>query len=247
MLQARILAGSLTFLALVASCVPTGTSSDRIAASVVLTKRAPDVNFASYRTFYVRPEIRELMAVGSDDVLDAGLAKPLVDETTEQLKNRGYVEVAKEDAQLAVELVYVSAVRSGTTCYSWYNSGYWGYPGYPYYPYYPCTASTWQANTLATTIVDLAAVQSPRVDSGTLVPPVPMVDGAVAPAPDGAVAQTAAPLTRADGAVGSKLLAGIWFSGIYGVSMTTSSDSVKRALDGIDQAFDQSPYLTSVR
>ena len=34
---------------------------------------------------------------------------------------------------------------------------------------------------------------------------------------------------------------GIWFSGIYGIAITTP-----QAIDGIDQAFSQSPYIQTV-
>jgi hypothetical protein len=39
-------------------------------------------------------------------------------------------------------------------------------------------------------------------------------------------------------------LNGIWFSGINGIVISTS-DSLQKALDGINQAFQQSPYISS--
>jgi hypothetical protein len=47
-----------------------------------------------------------------------------------------------------------------------------------------------------------------------------------------------------DAGLGSKWLAGIWFSGIYGIQFS-ASDSLQKGLDGIKQAFVQSPYLAN--
>ena len=73
---------------------------------------------------------------GTADIVDPDKAKPMLDATARNLEARGYQPVAKEDAELAVELDYLAIVSSATWCYSWWDSGYWGYPGYPYYPYY---------------------------------------------------------------------------------------------------------------
>lgn len=44
--------------------------------------------------------------------------------------------------------------------------------------------------------------------------------------------------------MGNSVLRGVWFSGIYGVESEADS-SMQRAVDGIDQSFEQSPYLAA--
>jgi hypothetical protein len=39
-----------------------------------------------------------------------------------------------------------------------------------------------------------------------------------------------------------QVLGGIWFSGVSGLAIS-ASDSLQKGIDGIDQAFAQSPYL----
>ena len=134
----RTIAGSIAFAGLMTSCLPASPSSDRLAASIVLTKHAPGVNFGTYQTFYIRPEIRELKDEGEIEPLPDSVAGPLLDETRDQLKKRGFEEAAsKEEADLAVDMVYINTQWVATSCYSWWDGYYWGYPGYPYYPYYP--------------------------------------------------------------------------------------------------------------
>ena len=43
----------------------------------------------------------------------------------------------------------------------------------------------------------------------------------------------------------NSFLRGVWFSGIYGAEVDTNAFLVDRAQEGIDQAFDQSPYFST--
>jgi hypothetical protein len=207
-------------MGLAVSCVPATPTSESLNSTIVVTKQAPHAEFHAFKTFFLRPEIREFTSTGSDTVLDESDAKVLLKETTDQLTSRGYTEAdSKDTADLAVEMGYISSVGTVTTCYSWWDSYYWGYPYYPYYPYYgDCTVSTWKAHTLVTVIVDLSALPQP-----------PKSDGGVPP----------------DVGIVGKVLAGIWFSGVYGVTFDSNSNGLQKAVDGIDQAFTQSPYLQS--
>jgi hypothetical protein len=242
----------------------------------VLTRRAPGTDFGSYKTFFLRPEIRELKEDGSEPLPD-NVADPLLAATKEHLIDRGFeVADSKEEADLAVEMVYVNTQWVASSCYSWWDGYYWGYPGYPYYPYYGCTASTWETHTLATSIVDLAAARATGTSTSSLL----ALDGGAVP--DAAAPDAAAPdggsggatvdggngtggsggstgtggsnsgsggtggATTGDGSTGpSPVLAGIWFSGVYGIIYGGVAESVQKGLDGIDQAFAQSPYLTT--
>lgn len=207
--------GSLAFVGIVAGCAPASPSDESLTSSIVVTRRAADANFTAYRTYFLRPEIRELTTNGSGAALDSSVANPLLDETRKQMNARGYESVDdKTAADLAVEMVYVSSEWVATYCYSWWDPYYWGYPSWYYYPYYGCTGSTYQTSTLATMLTDVrpardGLAREPQVDSG--LPP--------------------------------QVLHGIWFSGINGLVLSTA-DSLQKGLDGIGQAFQQSPYLS---
>jgi len=224
--RAGVIGGALVTMGLTAACVPATPSDESLASTIVLTKRAPAANFGSYQTFFIRPEIRELKDNDMNATLDPIYANPLLAETKKQMLARGYTEAANpHDADLAVEMLFVNSTWVATSCYSWWDWGYWGYP--PYYPYYPywgaCSASTWQTNNLTTMMVDLAAARQGE-DGG-------------APSPDGGS-------VFSDSAVGIRILGGIWFSAVYGIAFN-ASDSLQKGLDGVDQAFVQSPYITT--
>jgi hypothetical protein len=230
----------MAFMALVAGCVPS-PSSESLSSSVVLTKRAPNVNFSNYKTFFLRPEIRQLSDTSQSTVLPDNYATPLLAQTRKQLIDRGYDEVETQaNAELAIEMLYITSTWVATSCYSWWDPYYWGYPYWGYYPYYGgCSASTWQSNTLATLMVDLTPAKSPTT-SRTLAANTEPDDGG---SEDSGAAEDSGVVDSGGGIV-PKLLGGIWFSGVYGIQFS-SSDSLQKGLDGIDQAFTQSPYLTS--
>jgi hypothetical protein len=206
--------GLLAILGLLANCAPTGPSDESLQSSIVVTLRAPQTDFGSYRTYHLRPVIRELTGDGTGTAtIDSTIAGAMLDETRKQMAARGYESLdSPTGADLALEMIYVSSQWLSTYCYSWWDPYYWGYPGYSYYPYYDCGASTWQTSTLATMITDLSSAGEPA-DRGTT------------------------PRTKPQ-----QVLGGIWFSGIAGLVLS-ASDTVQKGIDGIDQAFVQSPYL----
>ena len=207
--------GALAFLGLVAGCAPTSPSDEALQSSIVVTLRAPDTDFGAYRTYYLRPEIRELTTDGTGSAtVAASIAQPLLDETNKQMAARGYELVEeKSDADLGVEMIYVSSQWVSTYCYSWWDPYYWGYAGWYYYPYYNCGASTWQTNTLATMLTTLEPSRDRDVTPPVTQPPQP-----------------------------PQVLKGIWFGGVSGL-VISASDSLQKGIDGIDQAFAQSPYI----
>ena len=197
-------------LVLVAGCGSPPPSEELLSQSVVLTKYAPQVDFAGFRSFFLRPEIRTLGEDGTVSTVDPDKAQPLLDATERNLIARGYEPVEKENAELAVELDYLAIVTTATWCLNWWDSGYWGYPGWGYYPYYGCGTDVWRSDLLATHIVDLTEAHLN---------------------PDGGKG----------GAGGTPMnLSAVWFSGVYGVGLDS-----RDAQDGINQAFAQSPYLTT--
>jgi hypothetical protein len=215
---------------LTVGCSPASPSDEALASTIVVTKYAQNVNFGSYRTYYLRPEIRELAGSVVPPLPDS-VAQPLLAETNRQLTLRGYTAVSdadKQTADLAVEVVFIDAEWTSTYCYSWWDPYYWGYPYYPYYPYYGgCSAYTVQTNTLATTMVD---VTKARDD-------ISQTDGGVVVGDGGPVLPDGGGLPP-----GAKVVGGIWFSGVYGIAYSTA-DSVAKGVDGIQTAFAQSPYL----
>jgi hypothetical protein len=217
----RVLVGSAAVIAawLVTGCSDPTPSSESVTEPVVLTLQANQVDFGKYQTFFLKPQIDQLSDAASTGAVDPKTAQPLLDATTQNMTARGYRAVDRQsDADLAVEMVYTQSVSSSVTCYSWWDPYYWGYPAYGYYPYYgSCDTTVWKSGMLATVIVDLTPAKS-----GTNVGQNQVIGGDAAAPP----------------AAGK--LGGIWFSGVYGVDLSSAD-----ALGGINQAFAQSPYLTS--
>jgi hypothetical protein len=230
------------------SCTPDIPSDRALHSTIVVTVRAPDQSFSTFKTFFVRPEIRELGETGDVGVVDSSDATRLLKETTDQMTGRGFTEVKSQDAaDLGVEMAFLSSVQTGTTCYSWYDPYYWGYPGYSYYPYYgDCTTTAWKANTLITVIADLKSAKTASSTKLTLLGG----DGGLGDGGIGIPMATDGGHRADSGSANStKRLAGIWFSGIYGVTFepNSTSSSLQDGVDGIDQAFAQSPYLATTR
>jgi hypothetical protein len=209
--------GLATWLA--PSCAAPPPEEDRVDDSIVITKYAPDTDFGEFQTYHLRPEILTVSDSrdGGLEPIDEDAARPLLDLTAKNLESRGYTAVANPaEADIAVQLMYADVLNSTYWCYSWYDYYYWGYPYWGYYPYYGgCTTSVWKSNMLATVIVDQTdAIENPNPGIGA-----GGAGGAGSGPPFGQ-------------------LPGVWFSGIYGVSLNSAD-----ARDGINQAFKQSPYL----
>ena len=200
---------------LAASCAAPPPEEDRVDESIVITKYAPGTDFGGFQTFHLRPEILTVSDErdGGLEPIDDAVARPLLDLTAQNLTSRGYQEVSDPaEADIGVQMMYADVLNSTYWCYSWYDYYYWGYPGWGYYPYYGgCTTSVWKSNMLATVITDLSeAKDDPGLGGG----------GAGGGGPQ------------------FGQLPGVWFSGVYGVSLNSADGR-----SGINQAFKQSPYL----
>lgn len=201
-------------------CYWTPTENERLEDAVVVSARDPEANLGAFRTFFVRPVIRVLdetadvagsvPTTNQMENLPDPIAEPLLNATRSNLLERGYVEaVSSDQAELAVDLVYVRGVQSDFYCTYWGDWAYWGYPGWSYYSPYPCGTTAWHSGMLTTHIVDLVAAQAERAEQ-----------------PDAA-----------------GVIRGLWFSGVYGAEVESISFVTARAIEGIDEAFAQSPYL----
>jgi len=212
--------GIVVFAGLLAGCAAPPPESDRLSESIVLTRHADGADFSSFRTYYLWPDVMTISDDGEPTPIDEKYATPLLNTVTKNMAERGFVAVDRQDAELGIELGYVEHVSTAYWCYYWWNPYYWGYPAWGYYPYYPCDATVWKSGMLATTMTDLTpALENP--DGGGL--------------GDGAGGE-------GGGSGGPGILRGIWFAGVYAVSPTTSG-----GVDGINQAFKQSPYIKAAK
>jgi uncharacterized protein DUF4136 len=244
-----LLAPSLASLSVLAfaGCYAPPAPDSRFEESVVVTARDSQADFQKYQTFFIRPEVRMIdegkeEGSAAETVPDVA-AQPLLDATSQNLIDRGFRPAAsKEEADLGVELVYLRAVYSATYCYDWYywwDYYYWGY--YYYYPYGSCDTAAWRSGMMVTHMTDLETMGPAAPDLPAQLPttplPTPLPSDGTTPPATGSI--TAPPSTTAT------LRKGVWYSGIYGVEIDSTSFVVSRAVDGIDQAFKQSPYLTT--
>jgi hypothetical protein len=203
------------------ACYSPPAPDERFEDTIVVTSSDEAADFATFQTFFVRPEIRVLdesedSAEGAapsvtTETMAPAMATSVIDTVTQNLIARGFRQAAtKAEADLAVEIVYLRTITSDYYCYYWSDWYYWGYPGYSYYYPYSCDTAEWRSGMMVTNVVDL---------------------------------KSAGP-ARAAAEMGNSVLRGVWFSGIYGVQ-DDSSSSMQRAVDGVDQSFEQSPYLTA--
>ena len=213
----RVSRAILLGVACLPACYWTPTENERLEDAVVVSARDPAADLGAFTTFFVRPDIRVLEednglpSTSAMDVIPDPIAAPLLSATRSNLVERGYTEAASsDDAELAVDLVYVRGVQSEYYCTYWGDWAYWGYPGWSYYFPYPCGTSEWHSGMLTTHIVDLAAAQAEsEAEPGT-----------------------------------AGIVRGVWFSAVYGAEVESVSFVTARAVDGIDEAFAQSPYLS---
>src|SRR4051812_48168014 len=110
---------AILVLALGASCAAPPPDADRD-QSIVITKHAPNVDFPQFRTFFLRPQIRTLDDSGELTPIDSDKAQPLLDATETNLTARGFIATTKEQADLAVELLYTEHISTTYWCYSWF-------------------------------------------------------------------------------------------------------------------------------
>src|SRR5262245_1618067 len=71
--------------ALITACAAPPPSDEVLAEPVVATFQAPNTNFAKYKTFYLRPEIRTLTDDNSTATLDSGTAQPILNAVTKNM------------------------------------------------------------------------------------------------------------------------------------------------------------------
>lgn len=212
---------------LLSGCFGYPDSSERVDDDIVFTTRSEKVDFGSYKTFAIDPEVR-LAEVQADNTVEPGTLDPatsaaLVSQVALNMMQRGYVQVdVSAKPSLGITLTAISGLVAGTVYggyYGGYYGYYWGYPGWGYYYPYPIPYA-YETGTLAIDMIDLGvAEQVVRRDEATV-----------------------------DAGTGAGSLPVIWAAAAYkaGVDIEKSTPAgVKNAQNAIDQAFKQSPYLRS--
>ena len=200
--------GIATWLA--ASCAAPPPEEDRVDESIVVTKYAPGTDFGAFTTFHLRPEV---LTVSDDrdgglEPIDEAAAQPLLDLTAKNLESRGYVQVADPSEADLAVQLMYADVLNSTY---WCYSWYdYYYWGYPGWGYYPYYGGCTTSVWKSNMLATVIVDQTDAKED----------------------------VSGAGGGPSLGQLPGVWFSGIYGVSLNSADGR-----DGINQAFKQSPYL----
>jgi len=215
-------------LAGVSSCYPIDdlTVEDLDIAATIYDKTYYDgpsgnVNkFEDLQTFTVVDTIMHLVESGMEDNLSRQYDDFVLEQVRLNMLKLGFVEEPNPEVTPAEVVITVSALSSEHEIYTWYPywGWYWGYGGYPY------------KGTATSDLVSAYSYYYPwypyntyyTYQSGTVL--MEMVDGA-----------------RVDPDV--EAIPVIWAGIINGVMESSQSGVKNRLSNGIDQCFNQSPYL----
>jgi hypothetical protein len=196
-------------------CLNYPDAEERFAEELVYTHYDPAAEFGDFATFSISAEV----VVFSED--DGELERePLDEELAAQLVERVVDHMTERwytqvESDANPDLGLTISVLNGTVTAAYVD--YWGYYwGYPYYYYYYPYYYAYSYNT-GTLIVD-------AVDLKNAPPPEP---AAVAPR---------------GGELTDKLNV-VWSGLVYGVLSESTTQNLQDGLQGIDQAYEQSPYL----
>ncbi|RUA29681.1 MAG: hypothetical protein DSY76_03150 [Bacteroidetes bacterium] len=205
---------------------------------MVLTYYDTKFDFNTYKTFYVRDSVGMV-----SDYIEEGdqnwkrfyaLGGPSIqirNEVIRQMKANGYTQVmdSLQDADAAINLIATLVKVEGVISYPGY---WWGYPGYwdGYYPgwggwyggYYPWYGgSTYYSYKTANVMIEMADGDSLR----SLINYLETVPGSDPSDP-------AAPKMKF-----------VWQAFVNGLQTEQGEYDMERVIEGIKQAFTQSPYL----
>jgi hypothetical protein len=221
-----VLAATVCF---VAGCASEGFTSVKD-YDMVLTIEDPIYDYRQNSTYVVIPEVEVL-----SDFVDEGIEiedkerwqNVIIPALHQNMKARGYTEWTgdPQDADVVVGAGIVAV--ENWSYYSYYP--WWGWYGWYYYPYYgPTVAVNYSSGSVLIVMIDPEKTTIP--DTDVPIPPHDTdmeldagVDGGVPTPPDGEVYQA------------------IWGAGLHGLLNYVTEQKVR---NGINQAFEQSPYLT---
>lgn len=208
------------------ACVTYPDSSERLNDDLVFTGYSKEANFKEFQTFAIDPDISKAKVNADNSVdtstVDRTVSNEITGRIASTLEARGYRQVdIHANPDLGVTVTAVSSTTIGVVSGAYwggYYAGYWGYPGWSYY--YPY--DTYYAYTPGSIIVDIADLTK---------------GGASLSAVQDAVASDA-------GAPPGGLPV-VWAMIGYKAYVDDNTASTTADADrAIEQAFDQSPYLS---
>jgi hypothetical protein len=199
----------------VVGCYAPPASEERFDDSVIVTSRNDGTDFGTYQTFFIRPDIRVLDENLLDDPSES-LDPGTAAPLVDETRENLLARGYTEAASIADADLAVELVYARNLTSDYYCY-YWSDWAYWGYPGY-YYYYPYSCDTVAWRSGMLATNVTDLAAAG--------------PAP------TVPPTTN-------EVLRGLWFSGVYGVEDVSTAFVVDRALDGIDQAFVQSPYFST--
>lgn len=219
-----------------ASCVQDPEPEELAGQTIVITQAAPGTDFGTFQTFAIGDSIDVVQEVdGGQSVVrqvDPALATPTLEAIAAELTARGYRRVARtEQPDLGVSVIGVVRLNARVPYGVWWGAGsatggYWGYTGVGFSSDISSTGiSLWVSGALVTELLDLRAAREAASRSGEPSGP-PTV---------------AAPEAGDSGAAAS--IRAVWAAYVYGVLGGADRTIKGPPIDGIRQAFEQSPYL----
>ncbi len=218
----RLLAAALIPFAGISSCYAYPGASETYNDQIVATRYDTSAELEAYSTFTVAPSVTfvDTASGGETEQLSDDVAEVLIDEVARQLAESGYQQVEPEDEpELGAKVTVVKGTVQGVD-YASYWGGYGYYSPYSWGYYYPYVVPVYYEYDTTVLKVDLVDVRDAR--------------------PDDLAEQ------RESGEVPTDLRA-LWTTVIYGVLEATSVEEAQQAALGIEQAFQQSPYLGGAR
>jgi hypothetical protein len=200
------------------ACYP-GDPSSVTQLDVVLTIHDSTANFGGFLTYAMPDSVVHVtgdsLDIGDIEDLPRDYDDLILETVEENMEDLGYVREDDPEDNGADLLLFVAAVGTESTSY-WYVWDWWYYWGwYPGWGYYPGYGPGWGW------YYPPGWVGSVTYEQGTLL--LTLVD------PDEADEE-------------EELIGVIWGGAVRGL-LGSSSIAEQRIVDGIDQAFDQSPYL----
>jgi hypothetical protein len=231
----RLAAVGVVMAVMISSCYNYDDETYLDELDLTLTYYDTTFNFQGYSTFAIRDSVGVISNYLDDEDL-ADFYKPggpndkIKDNIRAKFTSMGYTEVANDDAfdfgvNLVVMLVDNTVVYYPGWWYGYYDYYYyywWGW--YPYYPYYPWGgyySYNYQTGTLLMEMADGNSIREYRA---------------------WAADKTDAEIENADPDEVPDILFR-WQSLINGIAGVDASYNSERAERGIDEAFQQSPYL----
>jgi hypothetical protein len=210
----KILLSSLLITAL-ASCRHYPNFEDLTYKPIVATSHDSTANFGSYETYYMSDRLTLIGDNPSDTLVDNSVGDQIVDAIKTNMANRGYTRVANSaNADIGVNNAIITIT---TTVVSYPPSYWWGYPGYGgcYYGYCGGYYPTYP-------YYGYGYALTYTYSTGSLM--IQMAD-----------------LKNVD--TTNHRINIIWTNFNTGVLSTYTSTNISAAVDAVNQAFTQSPYL----